>query len=592
MTLKSQSPRDWRDRLTHNLGITPVRKAELYTDLIQSVTLTDVSYWLQVLFAAGIATLGLLLNSPAVIIGAMLISPLMGPILANGMAFAAGDVVLALRAIASLAASCVVAVLFAMLLIAVMPFKEQTAEILARTQPNALDLVIALFSGALGSVATCKEPKGVVTSIPGVAIAVALMPPLCVTGYGLGFALSINPVEGWPIARGGALLFVTNLAAITFMAMVVFSILHIATPEVKKEIKEIHLRDDQSRWMLSFLRRIPASGRLRIVGSLPSRFLAIALPLVILLVPLYQSLGRLQKDILARQENNQVRRVATDIWQNSFANTANGEPRAYLSQLSTQIEPKQLILQMTVFTSRDYSPEEKAVFTQQVAERLRRPSESVLLQLIEIPTTSNELIQRTIQAPPEPVVETLPSVTESQQQLLNAVETALSGLSLPEPAQLLRYDVITSPAQPLTVALVYLSPRAIDPDARLLLTEELLRRLQFPEAQVRFERIPAIAGRLTFDLDGVELSEESKTALDRLGTLLQDHPQLQTICEINVERQEPEAIAIQRYRAIRQYLVDRWQISPNRLAYQKAKTLPDSTPPITELRMNYPKPMR
>ena len=58
---------------------------------------------------------------------------------------------------------------------------------MARTAPNTLDLVIALFSGAIGSVATCKEVKGVVTSIPGVAIAVALMPPLCVVGYGIGY---------------------------------------------------------------------------------------------------------------------------------------------------------------------------------------------------------------------------------------------------------------------------------------------------------------------------------------------------------------------------------------------------------------------
>ena len=112
----------------------------------------------------------------------------MGSILANGLALATGDIILALRAILNLLLSCGLAIAFAMLLVLALPFKEMTSEIIARTQPNLLDLVIALFSGAVGAVAICKEPKGIATSIPGVSIAVALMPPLCVVGYGLGMA--------------------------------------------------------------------------------------------------------------------------------------------------------------------------------------------------------------------------------------------------------------------------------------------------------------------------------------------------------------------------------------------------------------------
>ena len=74
------------DRFAKNLGVNNARKEQVYLDIAESVSLTDTSYWIQVLFSAGIATLGLVLNSPAVIIGAMLISPLMGSILANGLA--------------------------------------------------------------------------------------------------------------------------------------------------------------------------------------------------------------------------------------------------------------------------------------------------------------------------------------------------------------------------------------------------------------------------------------------------------------------------------------------------------------------------
>ena len=106
----------------------------------------------------------------------MLISPLMGPILANGLALAAGDLVLSVRALASLFISAFVAISFATLLVVLLPFREMTAEIAARTQPNTLDLLIALFSGAVGSIAICKNARGVATSIPGVAIAVAPFP--------------------------------------------------------------------------------------------------------------------------------------------------------------------------------------------------------------------------------------------------------------------------------------------------------------------------------------------------------------------------------------------------------------------------------
>ncbi|NJR32626.1 MAG: DUF389 domain-containing protein [Chamaesiphon sp. CSU_1_12] len=242
-----------------NLGVDRERKEEVYLDIARSVTLTDSSYWLQVLFSAGIATLGLVLNSPAVIIGAMLISPLMGSILANGLALAAGDVILAVRAIFNLILSCTLAIAFAILLVSILPFKEMTSEILARTQPNLLDLGVALFSGAVGAVAICKEVKGVATSIPGVSIAVALMPPLCVVGYGIGIAVNASPGNGLQVARGGGLLFFTNLVAITFAAMMVFLALNIDIEPVRESVRAWRATDRESTWVQSLAERIPAA---------------------------------------------------------------------------------------------------------------------------------------------------------------------------------------------------------------------------------------------------------------------------------------------------------------------------------------------
>ncbi|MFN5967969.1 MAG: DUF389 domain-containing protein, partial [Pseudanabaena sp.] len=219
----------YRDWLAKQMGIDEERKTEVYLEISQAATLTDAAYWFQLIFAAGIATMGLVLSSPAVIIGAMLISPLMGPILSLGLALATGDFVLLARAIANLTISCSVAIIFAILLIFTLPFKEATSEILARTTPNTLDLAVALFSGAIGTISTCRPIKGVITSIPGVSIAVALMPPLCVVGFGIGMGFSLNLVEGLQISRGGGLLFLTNLVAIAFASALVFRGLNIDT---------------------------------------------------------------------------------------------------------------------------------------------------------------------------------------------------------------------------------------------------------------------------------------------------------------------------------------------------------------------------
>ncbi|NJK33631.1 MAG: DUF389 domain-containing protein [Oscillatoriales cyanobacterium SM2_2_1] len=196
-----------RERLAECLGVGHQRKFEVYRDLSEAATLRDLSYWMQVLAAAGIGTLGLILNSPAVIIGAMLISPLMGPILSLGMGLAAGNLILIVRAVANLALSCLVAIALSMVSSALLPFRELTPEIASRTQPNILDLVVALVSGAIGTLSTCRPMTGVVTSIPGVAIAVALMPPLCVVGYGLGLSVTFSSAVGLATAGGGGYCF-------------------------------------------------------------------------------------------------------------------------------------------------------------------------------------------------------------------------------------------------------------------------------------------------------------------------------------------------------------------------------------------------
>ncbi|MBE9028665.1 DUF389 domain-containing protein [filamentous cyanobacterium LEGE 11480] len=549
---------------SQQLDVSLRRRRELYKELIETVSLKDTSYWLQILFAAGIATLGLVMNSSAVIIGAMLISPLMGMILANGLAFAAGDFILAIRAIVNLAFSCALSIGFAMFLVACLPFKDMTAEILARTEPTLLDLVIALFSGALAAVMTAKEHKGAMNSIPGVAIAVALMPPLCVAGYGIGLALSLNWDDGIRIASGGGLLFLTNLAAITFMAMVVFTLLRIDTFGIRDEVDQWHEQDPESRWIEKFLKRFEGLKRLRVSGSLFSRFVVLSLPLMVLMVPLGRSFSQFNQTIALKQRSNEITQISRELWQDNFSDSGNGKSRSHIDQILVNETPEQLTVQMTVFTERAHTETEKQQYTRLLAAAFKRQPETIQFRLLEIPTASFEAIQaRKEETNPERTIP--PTIAEYQAQFVTAIRGAMRSFQLPENKQLLNYNLIIQPDQPLTLAVEYLADAAITPDATSLLRQNLRDRLNQPNLQVEFNWVNNQPEGIAFDAYGTEVSSNGIKQLATLAQVLQRYPNTYVEVALPPTDFEPDDIVRSRFIAIQQILQKRWSIQPGQI---------------------------
>ncbi len=147
-----------------------------------NISFTGANLWI-LACAIMVASVGLNVNSTAVIIGAMLISPLMGPIVASGFALGIYDFNLLKRALRNLLVATIVGLIVSALYFFISPFKEVQSELLARTSPNIYDILIAFFGGLVGVIAVTRVEKG--NPIPGVAIATALMPPLCTAGYGL-----------------------------------------------------------------------------------------------------------------------------------------------------------------------------------------------------------------------------------------------------------------------------------------------------------------------------------------------------------------------------------------------------------------------
>ena len=154
---------------------------EVIAQISDGVDSHGATLWV-LIFAIFIASLGLNVNSTAVIIGAMLISPLMGPIIGMGLAVGIADLKLFKRALTNYLIKTVISVVTATIYFTISPITEAQSELLARTSPTLYDVLIALFGGAAGILAISTKSKNNV--IPGVAIATALMPPLCTAGYG------------------------------------------------------------------------------------------------------------------------------------------------------------------------------------------------------------------------------------------------------------------------------------------------------------------------------------------------------------------------------------------------------------------------
>lgn len=189
-----------------------IQLQQLETDLLAEST-PDASYLILIISSCAIATFGLLSNSAAVIIGAMIIAPLMLPI--RGLAFGAltGNAALFRRGLVAVAVGTVVAVALAWTLGKVVSISSFDSEVLARSEPTLLDLGIAIAAGGISGYAKV-QPK-ISESLAGTAIAVALMPPVCVIGLGLSQA-------NWNLSQGAMLLYLTNLLGITLSCMITF----------------------------------------------------------------------------------------------------------------------------------------------------------------------------------------------------------------------------------------------------------------------------------------------------------------------------------------------------------------------------------
>jgi len=192
--------------------ITADAQVEAYHE-VRTGARASIDFYVLIALAAAIAALGLQMNSAAVIIGAMIIAPLMSAIFGISMGIVQGNARLLLHAASTTLRGAGLAVAIGALVAWLVPMDQITPELVARTQPTLMDLFVALVSGIAGAYAQCR--RNVLGAAAGVAIAVALVPPLATAGIGI-------TMGSGAIAGGALLLFLTNLSAITFAGSLVF----------------------------------------------------------------------------------------------------------------------------------------------------------------------------------------------------------------------------------------------------------------------------------------------------------------------------------------------------------------------------------
>lgn len=221
-------------------------KAEIKENIISGAKLKGTNMWILML-AIIIACVGLNMGSIEIVIGAMLISPMMGAIIGMGYSLATGDTKFLKRASFALLIEVLICIVTSIIYFLVSPIKAVSSTLLARTEPTIWDVIISIAGGFAGAIGITRKEKGNI--LPGVAIATGLIPPLCTVGYGIS-------VWNAKYTIGALYLFIINALYISVSAMIVFKIIRM--PKRRGETKQEELKIKRKVIIISIIAIIPS----------------------------------------------------------------------------------------------------------------------------------------------------------------------------------------------------------------------------------------------------------------------------------------------------------------------------------------------
>jgi len=498
-----------------------VNHKEIIKDIYGEADIS-IGYLLVLTLANLIALCGLLINSVPVIIGAMLISPLMGPFLSFGFSFITGDSFLWAKSSRKIIVGVFLTILIAAAASYLSPLNEVTPEIAARTKPNVFDLLIAFLAGTTGASAICTK-KNYLTIVPGVAIATAVIPPLSVTGFGLG---------NWnlTIAAGAFFLFFTNFVAIVLSTCLIVY-LYGFRPRMtgEEDVKKLQRR-------LVFLSSV---------------LLAISIPLI---YTLYQGVAeiKLKKDIETSLKQQFNREQSIHLSTYRFHKPADG----------------MLEIHAVVNTVKYMKDSDLQLAKQKVENNLQQ---KVRLYVDQIKVQPGGLVPQEVKfapviAPPKSPVE---MVDEARKNIIPVVRQACG-----------KADEIFVPAKIMDFSITF-----TDKDAMLFLQLKVRRDHKFSGEELAWlERffsaslnIPvkvsveteSFVPVLFFDPKSVTLTEEMKKNLASLKDVVEENERIMIFLEIVAESRVPYRerirLAAERAGIITDFLQQQYNVAPSQI---------------------------
>jgi uncharacterized hydrophobic protein (TIGR00271 family) len=465
----------------------PAQQRQSIYDSIQSGSRGDLEYAALVALAALIALFGLLQNSAAVIIGAMLISPMMNPLLAGALALLLGDGQLGKRSAAVLGGSVGASILLTWFVAYLTPLNQATPEILARTTPNLLDLFIAVLSGLAGTLALRGGPSSLMI-LPGVAIAVAVVPPLAVVGYGLS-------TRQLGVAGGALLLFLTNLVAIVISAALVFRSMGFRPQRAA----------EAGRWKLKYRMAISAG------------------VLLVLSIPLFLTLRRAVLQLRMRSEVS--RQLDAEF-------KADG---ASVSEMSLSLAGPQMHIHATVRAAKYLDPPQIAAVEKSLQERFGSGAhlevDQILMAVGGVRTQPPALTQNAVSGGVVRPVEEKPvfDFRSSDASLVEHVQDQLDQLLAGSPIQSTappQVELSTGPGVVVSASLA--SPEPVASQTVALLASQLSSKLSVPvQLTGRFE-LNGSAYHLAFAAAATAgtLRAADRRSLDQMAQAVRSTPAL------------------------------------------------------------------
>jgi cell volume regulation protein A len=530
-TKESFKPFTFKGVMSQLFGILPEEREWRYIEAIKAASFAQPQFWVLIFFGAALTTLGLVINQSAIIIGAALIIPIAWPVIAAGMALAVGDIYLFLKLLAKLALVAALTALLAASFSGLLPFSAATAEIAARTKPTILDFMVAFFAGMAGSVMLFSKRK-MLQLLPGAILAIVLLPPLSVIGFGLANRINIE------IFRGGAVLFAANFFAAILGASLIYALVGMPEVAALKGIHDWKQRELAQPLVALIFTRLRLKNLAGKTGSVRSRMVVSAVFLLALVIPLQMAFNQLSHEFRARQAIAEVQKMFELPKRSVIINSASS------------IGDNSIAVRLHVATNSFFTNSDIRRFEERISDHTGMAARLDLVQSLSNLGESRK-IGDILQPEPLASAKYGSSIPEITNNLRKEMERILPAIGLPQFIAILRIGTDLNFGQTLPgFRIEYLSDAPLHEDAKELLTNLLKNKMALTTEEIHLIHIPA-KYMLSFNRKG-EIAGMQESDGANIQAILNQYSHLLAKVKLpqNIDEQQKENIRTAIYRLL------------------------------------------